>query len=364
MVLPTTLKKRHSLKTLSLMPAIRRLKDDQAVGAIKEFARIVAVRKTEELSLRDVTKYIMDLTGEPLSELLQMAGKEEDDVEAARALLHFCILLANEKGQPTGQVLRDSAQSSSAVRESGGPCELTEELTISHDQGPTAAKKAKSELERRLVELEKATKEDDPVKTLKERVRTLALQQDPIDSLILLNLDDLAKTARRTNHNEVELFEEFFRQAYCHRQKLNIPSLCLNVLGGKSADIITRAISRCMREKEEKSDDLKKESKGKECSDQTGLSPLSNLYPPTVPFAHMPMGNIQFPTQSTFPFFTPGFQNMPANSTFRGGYNSGGYSRPYRGEARNWRPKGTCLFCDATGHHVRDCDKMKLARKK
>lgn len=43
MVLPTTLKKRHSLKTLSVIPAIRRLKDDQAVGAIKEFARVMLV---------------------------------------------------------------------------------------------------------------------------------------------------------------------------------------------------------------------------------------------------------------------------------------------------------------------------------
>lgn len=211
------------------------------------------------------------------------------------------------------------------------------------------------------MELEKATKEDDPVKRLKDRIRTLAMQQDPIDSLILLNLDDLAKTARRTNHEDVELFEELVRQANCHRKKLNIPSLCLTVFGGKSADLITRALSKCMREKaEERDDDLKSESRGKERTDQRELSPLSNIYPPVVPFAPMPMGNFQFPTQATAQFLPHGFQNAPV---FRGGYKSG-YSRPYRGESRTWRPKGACIFCEATGHHFRDCEKMKLARKK
>lgn len=66
--------------------------------------------------MRDVSKYIMDLTGEPLPELLQMAGKEEDDLGAARALLHFCIILANEKGQPAGQVLTDPTSSGVRVK--------------------------------------------------------------------------------------------------------------------------------------------------------------------------------------------------------------------------------------------------------
>ena len=45
-------------------------------------------------------------------------GKDPRDEDSARLLLHFCILLANEKGQPEGQDLHEPTTSSSTSEQS------------------------------------------------------------------------------------------------------------------------------------------------------------------------------------------------------------------------------------------------------
>ena len=71
MVQPITLKKRHSLKGLTLFPVLRKMKDG---GSVKEFARISSTKKTDSLTLRDIGKAITDITGEPMDELMELAG--------------------------------------------------------------------------------------------------------------------------------------------------------------------------------------------------------------------------------------------------------------------------------------------------
>ena len=73
MVQPITLKKRHSLKGLTLFPVLRKMKDG---GSVKEFARISSTKKTDSLTLhlQDIGKAITDITGEPMDELMELAG--------------------------------------------------------------------------------------------------------------------------------------------------------------------------------------------------------------------------------------------------------------------------------------------------
>ena len=59
-------------------------------------------------------------------------------------------------------------------------------------------------LEQRISSLEKVAKVE--LNELKEKVRTLCLQEDPSNALILLTLEELAKTARRGNHEDAEVF--------------------------------------------------------------------------------------------------------------------------------------------------------------
>ena len=173
-------------------------------------------------------------------------------------------------------------------------------------------------------------------------MRALCLQQEPSISLILLTLEELAKHSRKADAEDAEVYEELARQAIRHQTKVDVTSLCLSVLGGRAADAISKAISKCLKEKvESKNGD--KCSKPEKNVPKPENSPLHNLYP----FMY-PMG-FQTPFASNFP--QPqgyGYRNlMPRSYT------------------PNFRPRGAaCLFCDSTSHLVRDCDKMKAAKGK
>ena len=122
----------------------------------------------------------------------------------------------------------------------------------SESSGISNPKKRKLEghtsLEERVSSLEKTAKVE-IIKELKEKVRTLCLQEDPSNALILLTLDELAKTARKMDHEEADMFEELCRQANRYQTKLQISNLCLSVLGGKAGDAISKAISKCLKRK-------------------------------------------------------------------------------------------------------------------
>jgi hypothetical protein len=69
--------------------------------------------------------------------------------------------------------------------------------------------------------------------------------------LILLTLRELAKHLRKADAEDAEVYEELARQAIRHQTKVDVTSLCLSVLGGRAADAISKAISKCLKEKVE-----------------------------------------------------------------------------------------------------------------
>jgi hypothetical protein len=73
-MVPKVLKKRHSLKGLSLLPIIRQLREAEP-NSIKEYARISAAKQTEIMLEREVIKAVLDITGEPATDLLELAGE-------------------------------------------------------------------------------------------------------------------------------------------------------------------------------------------------------------------------------------------------------------------------------------------------
>lgn len=74
MAQPVVLKKRYSLKGLPLLPVIRKVKDGRLEN-VKELARISVGKRTETMQLRDIAKAVVDITVEPMNELLESAGK-------------------------------------------------------------------------------------------------------------------------------------------------------------------------------------------------------------------------------------------------------------------------------------------------
>ncbi|XP_033745161.1 uncharacterized protein LOC117330783 isoform X3 [Pecten maximus] len=165
MVLPTTLKKRHTLKGRNVLPAVRRLQEGAPVKAL---ARMMAGRKTDDLSIRDVEKYVNELTDESLSDLLELAGKNKEDISEARLLLHYLIVLANEKGQPQGQDLLEAPGTSTEAQDditqgqNLGPAHWRQELRFwkapHHQRFPTLKRGGAERMAAVMVELQKKTK--------------------------------------------------------------------------------------------------------------------------------------------------------------------------------------------------------------
>ncbi|KAJ8303085.1 hypothetical protein KUTeg_019481 [Tegillarca granosa] len=82
--------------------------------------------------------------------------------------------------------------------------------------------------------------------------------------------------ARKIKSVDADTFEELARQANRHRGKIDVVSLCFSVLGGKAADAITKALTKCMTEKQI---DTKVKSASKiENQIKPFQSPLTNLY--------------------------------------------------------------------------------------
>ncbi|XP_065932254.1 uncharacterized protein [Magallana gigas] len=188
MVQPVVLKKRHSLKGLNLLPVIRKVKDGRLEN-VKELARLSVGKRTEALQLKDIAKAVMEMTGEPMDELLELAGRDIRDYDAAKLLLHYCVLAANERGQHKGQVLHDDEAGPST---SGAPAERqnqTEDNTVENEATPVKRRKTIDDMERRLLMLEKLEKEDVSkvesvdVQVLDERLKDLdARRSSSLDS--------------------------------------------------------------------------------------------------------------------------------------------------------------------------------------
>ena len=80
----------------------------------------------------------------------------------------------------------------------------------------------------------------------------------------------------KLDHEEADMFEKLCRQANRYQTKLQISNLCLSVLGGKAADAISKAISKCLKDKYEANNGSKNENLGVQ---KRPDSPLDNLYP-------------------------------------------------------------------------------------
>ena len=130
-------------------------------------------------------------------------------------------------------------------------------------------------LESRISSLEK--KSDDTVTQLKDQVRSLRLQTAPSEPLILLTLEELSRVSRRQGYVDVEIYEELARQAKVNQGKVDMATLCLTALSGKAGDVITKALTKCLKNQKKAED---KAGSLKETDTRGMLSPLANVYPP------------------------------------------------------------------------------------
>ena len=100
-------------------------------------------------------------------------------------------------------------------------------------------------LESRISSLEK--KSEDTVTQLKDQMRSLCLQTAPSEPLILLTFEELSRVSRRKGHVDVALYEELARQAKVNQGKVELATLCLTALSGNAGDVITKALTKCLK---------------------------------------------------------------------------------------------------------------------
>ncbi|XP_064646162.1 uncharacterized protein LOC135499346 [Lineus longissimus] len=127
MVLPTVLKRRHSLRGVNLLPLVKRLRDVD-VEQVKQFARPVNNEGkhsktetlknitpdldtvTEESTEMEMEQFVSGLIDSPPQDIFELAEKEPN-TSNWRLLVHLAIVYANEKGQPRGQQLVEPSTS-------------------------------------------------------------------------------------------------------------------------------------------------------------------------------------------------------------------------------------------------------------
>lgn len=99
----------------------------------------------------------------------------------------------------------------------------------------------------------------------------MANHNSPSEALILLALDELAKTARAVKVEDADIFEELYRQASRNQGKINLVTLVLSVMRGKASDVVGKTLVKSRKEQEETKESPKVE--------KSSSSPLHSLYP-------------------------------------------------------------------------------------
>lgn len=129
--------------------------------------------------------------------------------------------------------------------------------------------------------------QEQEVSVHKDKVRLLCTQNNPSEGLILLALDELARKAKDCQHYDADTYEELLRQASRNQGEINIVTLTLNVLGGKASDLVSKTLSKCLKEKDCGKAESNPSSSDSQQMDMT--SPLAVMYPPMMPQGYNPM---------------------------------------------------------------------------
>lgn len=72
---------------------------------------------------------------------------------------------------------------------------------------------------------------ENEIEAIKEKARLLVNQHSPSEALILLSLDELAKTALAAKVDDADIFEELYKQVSRNQGKINLVTVVLRVMG-------------------------------------------------------------------------------------------------------------------------------------
>ena len=102
---PCVLKTRHSLVGKSVLPLIAKVKKSKALP--QPVAQLKKGQMLSEVPIEQQVLELEKLTGHAVKELFELADKSVEEGADVALFLHMAIVMANEVGQPSTQVLRD-----------------------------------------------------------------------------------------------------------------------------------------------------------------------------------------------------------------------------------------------------------------
>ena len=125
--------------------------------------------------------------------------------------------------------------------------------------------------------------------------------------MILLTLEQLARVSPRPCHADAKLYDKLARQKKVKQGQLDLVHFHLMTLSGKAGDVITKALSKCL--KKQRKTDGKINNPVSETDTRVPVSHLANLYPP------LPSAGYHYPihiSPASYGFQYPGqYPGMP-----------------------------------------------------
>ncbi|CAC5387837.1 unnamed protein product [Mytilus coruscus] len=181
------LKKMYDLKSVHNMglKLLKKFKNIR-ISPRSELGSVKSLVRTEDLTDDERKRYFTSITGDDAAQILELAAAPVNG-ENLKKVLHVTVIPSTEIVQPAGEDLRH----------------------VDNEK-----KKKNYDLVQRVPDLEES--KEGNIKELKDKVRSLALQANSSEPLILLSLDELAKKTRRQNDDDVETFDESARQTQRH----------------------------------------------------------------------------------------------------------------------------------------------------
>lgn len=156
--------------------------------------------------------------------------------------------------------------------------------------------------------------------------------------MLLASLEVLVDCALKAGHSDTEYFSKALQACRQFEDNPDVCNLCLKLLGSSEDKKISATIAEWAKNKKYDSKVVEKEKEPK-------VSQNVNI----------------IPDQQNMPFLYPPY---PSPMSFGSAY-PGAVFPPFMGARRpNFRPRflrkrGTCFFCNESGHYVNNCPKMK-----
>ncbi|CAC5386655.1 unnamed protein product [Mytilus coruscus] len=326
------LKSRYSLVGKSLIAIILKVKAHQTQIPDESFNKLKKDHSLLDYSFEELETEFNGLTGEVMSDVLALCGKEPL-IENARCLVHFTITQANLVGAPRGKTLAPKA--------------VPEPSASTRNKSNDIESRLK-DMENKMTSFSNKSAENQVGESL-AHVRILASRPNLTPSHVLLAaIESLVTVATKYGHKEAEYFSKAYTYCKKFEDSKDICNLAMQLFGSAEDKKLANMVAEWMKGKKyeaspKKSVRIEQPDKENDIKMPHNFGAINNPASFGYPFVQGPMP-------------MPPFYGSQGYSNFQGNFGNGRFNRRGRG---GYSRRGNCLFCKESGHYVAECPKIK-----